>query len=167
MVCAEFAQLVFFVFGRGEGEDFAAPFVEELYGQVTEPAHPNHPDAVGRSHTALHDRIENSDAPAKKRAGFGRIDSVRDRHGPRPMGPHALGKAARAADNRVLAVRAEVLVAAQAVRATHAAAGEPTKPDAVADFDFFHLFACGDDATCNFMARDQGELGVAPAVVDD
>ena len=83
------------------------------------------------------------------------------------MGPHALGEATRPADDRVLAVRAEVLVAAQAVRTTHAAAGKPAKPDAVAYFDFFHLVARGDDAARNFVARDQRESGVAPVVVDD
>ena len=56
-------------------------------------------------------------------------------------------RAARAADDRVLAVRAEVLVAAQAVRTTHATAGEPAEPDAVAGVDFFYLVACGDDTT--------------------
>ena len=57
--------------------------------------------------------------------------------------------------------------AAQAVGAAHAAAGKPTQPDAVSDFDFLDVIPRRHDAAGNFMAGDERVMHVAPIVVDD
>jgi hypothetical protein len=71
------------------------------------------------------------------------------------------------ADDGVLPVGTEVVVAAQAVGAAHAAAGKPPQPDAVSDFDFLDVIPRRHDAAGNFMAGDERVLRVAPIVVDD
>jgi hypothetical protein len=80
---------------------------------------------------------------------------------------HAFGESSGPADDRVLAAGAKIVVAAQAVGAAHATAGKPTEPDAVADFDFFHLVARRHDAAGDLVAGDERILRVAPVVVDD
>ena len=167
MVRAEFFQFGLFVLRRSESNHLAAPLVQELNGEVAESAHADHTHAVGRLHSALHDGVEDGDAAAEKRAGFGRIDAFRNWHGPGPMRAHALGEATVASDHGVLVIGAKVVITGQARLTAHAASGKPAETDAIADFYFFHFAAGCDDASRDFVPGHERVFRVTPVVVQD
>ncbi len=71
--------------GRGrECRDVAAPLVRELQRQVTQPANPDHTDAIGRFDIELNQWIEDSNPTAEQRSGFAEVDALRNRELPRP-----------------------------------------------------------------------------------
>src|ERR1700722_3763381 len=91
---AEFFDLSLFRVRGSEGKDFAAPFVQELHGQMTEAADADDTDAIGRFDAELEQGIENRRPGAEQRAGLGGIDSFRNRKRPNGLAAHALGEAA-------------------------------------------------------------------------
>ena len=166
LVRAKAERFIAFRVAGGECVNFAAPLVEKLERHVPQAADADDSDPCRRFHLALHDRIENGDPAAEKRAAGVRADRLREGNGPNPVTPHAIGKAAVALDDGCLAVRAEIVVAAEAMRAGHAAPGHPPKADAIADFDAFHLRAGGDDFADHFVAGNEWIGALAPLVVD-
>jgi hypothetical protein len=150
----------------GKRDHLAAPFVQELQGEMAEPADADDTDPVGRSDAALDHGIEDGDAAAKQRTGLGRIDRGRQRHGPFPVAAHPLGKPAVPADHGRLDLRAEVVIAAQALGTAQAAAGKPTQPNPVTDLDALHLRTGLNHGADDLVTRDERVVGEAPIVVE-
>ncbi len=160
MVGAEAAGFVEFALAGGEGGDFAAHGGGEFDGHVAEAADAHDADAAGGA-GERGERIEDGDAAAEERAGFGGGEPVWDRQGPGPMGAEPAGESAAVADDRGFGGGAEVLFAANALGTVHARAAVPADADALADGDAFGRVLLGrrtegDDAADRLVAEHGG-----------
>jgi len=71
-----------------------------------------------------------------------------------------------AADDRLLALGAEIVVPGKAGMARHAASREPAEPHAVADSEAFHLIAGFFDDPDDLMPGNERVAGISPVVVE-
>lgn len=150
--------------GRDRG-DLAAPFRKELQGDVTESTDTHDGDAVEGADVVLDDGIEDSDAPAKKRAGGELLDAGRDLDGPCAFGADAVGEAPVATHDGALGIGAEVVVSAHTLMAGHAGTAGPTHADVVAGFEVGHGRAYGFDGADDFVAWHKRVLRHFPIVL--
>ena len=163
---SESAGFSFLIVARGEGVNFAAPFIGKLQGQVAQAADAD--DAHPRRGWNLvgQERIEHGDTPAQERPGLDQIERIRDGAHPRPLRPQAIGKTAVAADDGALGGWAKIVIAGQTLVAMKTAGRRPTNANALAQFEAFGLPTQGDHRSDRFMSRNERELRHAPLVVE-
>lgn len=150
-VGAEFFEFLGFVHGRSEGSDFATPLIKKLHGEVTEAANANDSDAICGSNPEFDNGAEDRDPAAEERTGAGSGKRFGKFCGPSPMGADEIGKAAVAPDDSPLACATEVVIAAHALGAGHAAFGKPTETDAVTGSEIFNHRSNSFDAANDFV----------------
>src|SRR5687768_6784344 len=80
-----------------------------------------------------HQRREDGDARAEKRACFGGVELLRKRDGPGPVRAHMRREPTVMSDNGELRMRAKVMAPRHALAAVHAASGDPPYADPLSD----------------------------------
>lgn len=133
---------------------------------MTEAADADNADAVGGFDTKLQQRVEHGGTGAEQRADHRRIKIGGHRNRPRPVRTHPIGETAVAADDGRLRSAAQLLRAADAGRAVHAAALVPADADALAEFEAAHLRAHAHDFANHLVARHERVAADAPIVID-
>ena len=151
---------------RGKGRDLAAPRFGELQCKMAKAADADHAHAVGRPDVKNLQGRKDRHAAAEQRSSVGWIEPLRDRHGPGPLRPHAVGEAAVVSHNRGHILRAQVSVAAETLITVHAAARAPAEADALADLEALGVRTQRNDLADDLMPGDDGVARDAPFVVE-
>src|SRR5436309_6132291 len=99
---------------------------------MAKPADPDDRHAAGRPDIVHPERKKHREPAAHQRSDIGCGKRVRNRYGPHPVNPHAVGKAAGAPHNGGLTMIAELLIASETRTAATATAGIPADPDPLA-----------------------------------
>src|SRR5262245_19531872 len=101
---------------------------------MPQPANADDADPVGR--LGVHDeRVEDGDAAAEERPGFGEVQVLRQRDRPSPMRAYVGREPAAMADDGRLRLRAQVVASRHALATIHVATREPADADTHADLN--------------------------------
>ena len=123
---------------------------------MAEAADADDANARGGGDVVDDERREDGDAAAEQRAGLGDVEAFGQRAHPCPLRANAVGKAAVAADDGALRVRAEMVIAGEAFAAREAAMRGPAEADRLADLQALGL---GPSATTVPRPRGRGRRG--------
>ncbi len=109
---------------------------------------------------------EDRDSTAKKRAGLGKLQCIRQWAHPSPLRTQAIGKAAVAADDGALGGWAKIVIAGQTFVAMKTTISRPANADALAHLKALGIFPECYHGSNRFMSGNERELRHAPLVVE-
>ena len=153
---------------RAERRHFTAHRVQQLDGNMPQPANPDHAHAAGGGDVMHQQRFKDGDTATQQRTCGFNINAVRQRDNPLPVGAQLIGETALVKDGRRCALKAVDLVAADTGVAVAAAACRPADTHALAHFQPFVLRGAAErhDAANDFVPGHQRIAGEAPFVID-
>src|SRR5881394_3176560 len=166
IMSAKFSRLGFLAVTGGEGMDFAAPFVGELQGHMSQSTDADNSYAGGGGQVMNQEGRKHSDTTAKERSGFFHVQRIGQRTNPGPLGSHTIGETAVASDNGALSIGAEVLIAGKTFVACETAMSGPAEADALSDFEPLRGLAQCGNCSRYFVSGNERELGHAPFVIE-
>ena len=115
----------------GEGRDLAPPGAQELEGEMPQAADADHPHPRRRRDAVDQQGGEDRDATAHQGPGGAGVQALRQGQGPGPVAAQAIREAPMAADDGPLALRAQMVLPAQAGGAMHATMRHPADTNAL------------------------------------
>src|SRR5215831_13633660 len=159
VMSAEFSRFGFLAVTGGKRMHFAAPFVGELEGHMSQTADANNPNTGGGGQVVNHEGRKHSNAAAQKRPDFCHVQRFRQRTHPCPLGSNTIGETAVASDNGPLSSGAKVLHTGKTFVAVEATMSEPAESDALTYRESLRpLTECGNGPG-HLMSRHERVLG--------